>query len=114
MVPDETNGAVTGLDVAELSQLQTLFSSYPEISKVILFGSRAKGTARKNSDIDLAVDGLESPLKIESLAMELDELPLPYRFDLQAIITIKNRSLLEHIDRVGVLIYQCQTNYSTK
>jgi uncharacterized protein len=46
--------------------------------------------------------------------MELDELPLPYRFDLQAISTIKNRSLLVHIDRVGILIYQGQTNYSPK
>jgi uncharacterized protein len=46
--------------------------------------------------------------------MELDELPLPYRFDLQAISTIKNRSLLEHIDRVGIVIYQGQTNYSPK
>jgi uncharacterized protein len=70
MVPDETNAAVSGLDVEELGQLQTLFSSYPEIRKVILFGSRAKGTARKNSDIDLAVDGIDNPLTIESLAME--------------------------------------------
>ena len=45
MVPDETNAAVTGLDEEELSQLQALFSCYPEIRKVILFGSRAKETA---------------------------------------------------------------------
>ena len=77
MVSDETNGAVSGLDAEELSQLQALFSCYPEIRKVILFGSRAKGTARKNSDIDLAVDGIENPLAIESLSMELDELPRP-------------------------------------
>ena len=114
MVPDETNAAVTGLDEEELSKLQTLFSSYPEISKVILFGSRAKGTARKNSDIDLAVEGLESPLKIEALAMELDELPLPYHFDLQAMSTIKNRSLLEHIERVGIVIYLSQTHDASK
>ena len=114
MVPDETNAAVTGLDEEELSQLQALFSSYPEIRKIILFGSRAKGTARKNSDIDLAVDGLESTLKIESLAMELDELPLPYHFDLQAMRTIKNRSLLEHIERVGIMIYVGHTHDASK
>ena len=93
MVSDETNGAVSGLDAEELSQLQALFSCYPKIRKVILFGSRAKGTARKNSDIDLAVDGIENFLSIESLSMELDELPLPYRFDLQAMSAIKNHSL---------------------
>ena len=106
MVSDETNGAVSGLDAEELSQLQALFSSYPEIRKVILFGSRAKGTERKNSDIDLAVDGIENPLAIESLSMELDELPLPYRFELQSMSTIKNQSLLEHIERVGIVIYR--------
>ena len=114
MVPDETNAAVTGLDEEELSQLQSIFSSYPEISKVILFGSRAKGTASKNSDIDLAVDGLESPLKIEALVMQLDELPLPYRFDLQAMSTIKNRSLLEHIERVGIVIYRGHSGVVSK
>ncbi len=114
MVPDETNAAVTGLDEEELSQLQALFSSYPEIRKIILFGSRAKGTARKNSDIDLAVDGIENPLAIESLSMELDELPLPYRFDLQAMSTIKNQSLLEHIERVGIVIYRGRTHDASK
>ena len=114
MVPDETNAAVTGLDEEELSQLQALFSSYPEIRKIILFGSRAKGTASKNSDIDLAVDGIENFLSIESLSMELDELPIPYRFDLQAMSTIKNHSLLEHIERVGIVIYQGQTSEDSK
>ena len=114
MVSDETNGAVSGLDAEELSQLQALFSCYPKIRKVILFGSRAKGTARKNSDIDLAVDGIENFLSIESLSMELDELSFPYRFDLQAMSTIKNHSLLEHIERVGIVIYQGQTSEDSK
>ena len=105
---------MTGLNADELSQLQALFSFYPEVRKVILFGSRAKGTARKNSDIDLAVDGIENFLSIESLSMELDELSLPYRFDLQAMSTIKNYSLLEHIERVGIVIYQGQTSEDSK
>ena len=78
MVSDKTNAAVTGINSDELSQLQALFSFYQEVRKVILFGSRAKGTASKNSDIDIAVDGIENPLTIESLTMELDELPPPY------------------------------------
>ena len=114
MVSDETNGAVSGLDAEVLSQLQALFSCYPEIRKVIFFGSRAKGTPRKNSDIDLAVDGIENPLAIESLSMEMDELPLPYRFDLQAMSTIKNQSLLEHIERVGIVIYRGRTHDASK
>jgi hypothetical protein len=37
--------------------------------------------------------------------MELDELSLPYKFDVKSIATISNRALREHIERVGVTIY---------
>ncbi len=47
----------TGLTEKELSLILTTFNHYPKIGNVILFGSRAKGMAKKNSDIDLAVDG---------------------------------------------------------
>ena len=33
------------------------------------------------------------------------ELPLPYRFDVQALEQITFAPLLEHIQRVGVVIY---------
>jgi uncharacterized protein len=91
-----------------LSQLQALFSCYPGIYKVVLFGSRAKGTVKENSNIELAVDGIENPLTIESLAMDLDELPLPINFDLQTMSTINNNLWLENIERVGIAIYRNQ------
>jgi predicted nucleotidyltransferase len=47
---------------------------------VKLFGSRAKGTHSRHSDIDLAVLGKVDALQVEALAAELDELPLPNRF----------------------------------
>ena len=67
-----------------------------------------------NSDSDLAVDGIENSLAIESLSMELDELPLPYHFDLQAMSKIKNHSLLEYIERVGIVIYRGRTHDASK
>ena len=94
-----------GINQQEMAKIIAIFRHYPEINKVILFGSRAKGTSRSNSDIDLAVDGIISDLQIEALAMELDELPLPYKFDVQAIAGIRNPALADHIDRVGVEIY---------
>lgn len=94
-----------GINQQELVKILTIFRHYPEINKVILFGSRAKGTSRPNSDIDLAVDGIISDLQIEALAMELDELSLPYKFDVQAITGIRNPALTDHIARVGVEIY---------
>ena len=89
----------------ELDKIISVFRRYSEINQVILFGSRAKGTAKVNSDIDLAVEGLGSNLQIEMLAMELDELSLPYKFDVKSVAGVSNPALKEHIARVGICIY---------
>lgn len=86
--------------------LVQVFHNHPEITRVVLFGSRAKGNAKDNSDIDLAVAGCTSTLQIEALAEDLDQLPLPFQFDVQALETIHNAQLAEHIQRVGVEIYR--------
>lgn len=96
---------VPGLPQAALALLRAVFRRHPEITAVRLFGSRAKGTHQPYSDVDLAVWGLEDPLAAEAVAAELDELPLPYRFDVLAATTIRLPPLREHIDRVGVHIY---------
>ena len=94
-----------GLDKQELDKIFSVFHRHPEINKVILFGSRAKGISRSNSDIDLAVDGLSGTLQIEALAVELDELSLHYKFDVKSVAEISNPELMDHIARVGVDIY---------
>jgi hypothetical protein len=45
------------------------------------------------------------PLRAEAITAELEELPLPYRFDVLSLAHIQHRPLLEHIQRVGILIY---------
>lgn len=93
------------LDEAVLDAIRTVFRRHANIQEVVLFGSRAKGTARPNSDIDLAVRGTDDDLAVESLAMELEELPLPYQFDVHAMDSIRYQPLLDHIKRVGVSVY---------
>lgn len=95
----------SGLSEHEWDLIRRVISRHKMVKGVILYGSRAKGTAVAASDIDLAVEGIEDPLRAESLAGELEELPLPYRFDVKALSTIQSRPLLEHIRRVGVRIY---------
>ncbi len=95
----------TRLSTENLELLSSVFKQYKQIKQVILFGSRAKGTAEKNSDIDLAIDGIDDELQIEALSMALDELPLPYQFDVKALSNIKNPKLKEHIQRVGITIF---------
>ena len=95
----------TGLTPAELSQLIVVLSQYPKVEQAVLFGSRATGTARANSDIDLALYGDINDLTVEEIALEMDELPLPYLFDIKAIASLKNPALIDHIERVGLKIY---------
>jgi predicted nucleotidyltransferase len=94
-----------GLGETELRLMTAVFRRHPEISVVKLFGSRAKGTFRPHSDVDLAVWGSVGPLGAESIAGELDELALPLKFEVQAFEHIGHRELREHIERVGVPIY---------
>jgi hypothetical protein len=85
----------------ETSLISSVLNQHPEVSQVKLFGSRAKGCHTPVSDIDLALWGV-SALQAESIAAELDELPLPYRFDIKAFESIKQDSLREHIQRRGI------------
>jgi predicted nucleotidyltransferase len=94
-----------GLSPREIELLHTVFHQHPEISAVVLYGSRAKGTHKPESDIDLVIDGIADPLRAEGVAAELEELPLPYQFDVKAFSDIHSPALREHIRRVGRLVY---------
>jgi len=98
-------GPGLGLNEHELDSIRRVFVRRPEITGAIVFGSRAKGTATSSSDVDLAIEGIDDPLEAEALASELDELPLPYRFEVKGLSTIQSQALREHIQRVGVRIY---------
>ena len=89
----------------ELGMMRQVFCRHPEIKTVKLFGSRAKGTNAVNSDIDLALWGDMDAVRAESIAAELDELPLPYRYDVKPFHLIKFIPLREHIERVGITVY---------
>ena len=66
--------------------------------KVILYGSRAKGTARERSDIDIAVSGEEN---FNELVEKAEELPTLYSVDIVNMDTCKNQLLLEDIRQYG-------------
>lgn len=89
----------------EIALVNEVFRRHPEVSSATLFGSRAKGTHSKWSDVDLAVSGAVDPLKAEAIAADLDALPLPYRFEVQSLEHITHQELREHIERVGIVVY---------
>jgi len=94
---------MTSLSNTEIALITGVIRRHPEVSAVKLFGSRAKGTQTDRSDIDLALWGVDA-LRAEAVAAELDDLPLPYHFDVVPFDLIKQDSLREHIERVGMAL----------
>ena len=72
-----------GLKNETLQAIQFVFRRYHQIESAVLYGSRANGNFRPNSDIDITLKGstidLTTLFKIEN---ELDDLMLPYKIDL--------------------------------
>jgi predicted nucleotidyltransferase len=96
-----------GLDEKILADIENIFSKYNQISKVILYGSRAKGNFRNGSDIDITLVGEELDMNIlYSVMDDIDELYLPYKLDISIYSHIDNQELIEHISRVGKIIFQ--------
>ena len=83
-----------------------VFELTPAIEKAVLFGSRAKGTESRYSDIDIALFGELNSLEVERIACDLEELPIIQKFDIVAYNHVKNLALREHISRVGKVIYE--------
>lgn len=101
-----SNLSNSGLSESVIDKISLVFKNFPSIEKAVLYGSRAKGNFRPGSDIDLTLVGpsltTTDLLKIEN---ELEELLLPYTIDLSLHGQIDNRDLLDHINRVGIEIY---------
>ncbi len=96
-----------GLEEDIISKIYGVFSKYSQIEKVILYGSRAKGNYHNGSDIDITLKGQDLTLSnsVYPISEELDELYLPYMFDISIFSHIKDENLIEHINRVGLIFY---------
>lgn len=98
-----------GLDARALELIRDVLRQHREVREAKVFGSRAMARFEKNSDVDLALWGDLDQRLIGRILGELDELPLPYMFDVQAYDAIRHTPLKQHIDEVGKTLYQRQT-----
>lgn len=95
-----------GLSDATVRKIQQVLAGFPQVEKAVLYGSRAKGTFRPGSDIDLTLFGEDLSERVMSrIYWALDDLLLPYEIDLSCFEDLKHPALIEHIQRVGVLLY---------
>ncbi|MEE9367501.1 MAG: nucleotidyltransferase domain-containing protein [Pontiella sp.] len=96
-----------GLPISSIERVRAVFSSHLEVEKVVLYGSRATDTFKNGSDVDLTIKGTNLNLTIlNQIDAELDDLLLPWSFDLSIYSQVTNVSLLDHMNRVGVVFYE--------
>lgn len=96
-----------GILESDISEITSILIKNQNIHKIVLFGSRAKGTYKDGSDVDIALKGAN--LKLDDIidaSLEIDKLFLPYKFDFVLYDRIKEKTLIEHIDRVGIVLYE--------
>ena len=98
---------IYGLKKEIVNDLKKVFSDFPEVEEVILYGSRAKGNYKPGSDVDLTFKGNNLSLKIlNKISLRIDDLFLPYTFDLSVFEHIENKDLIDHIQRIGQIFYR--------
>lgn len=92
-----------GIPDQTLAQITDVMGRFPEVERVILFGSRAKSTHRRGSDIDLALVGRSLDWRtVGNIDTALDDLPTPYSFSLVIFDEKLDPSVAAHIRRAGI------------
>jgi predicted nucleotidyltransferase len=88
-----------------IEEIRSVIAEDERVQRVVLFGSRAKGSYREGSDIDLAVYGKGIGRRDASIwAERLEESLFPWSVDVVPISEETDTALLEHIDRVGLTL----------
>ena len=95
-----------GLSERTIERIRAVFARHPVVETAVLYGSRANGTHKPGSDIDLTLYGEGiSQKEMDRILNELEELDLPYSIDLSVFSRLTHAQLREHIERVGVVFY---------
>ncbi len=96
-----------GLAENEILQLQRVFAKYEQIEKVLVFGSRSKGTYRTESDLDITMLGTNLSVSLlDKIVSDIAELNLPYETDLSIFETIDNPLLQASILQRNCILYK--------
>lgn len=92
-----------GLSDEIYNKIKNIAKKYKDC-KFKIFGSRARGDYKSNSDIDIVVmDCKDSEIKFK-IKDEIDLLDIPYMIDLVFIEEVTKKKLLDSIKRDGVIL----------
>lgn len=96
-----------GLSATTLAKVARVLARFPEVERAVLFGSRAKGTHKRGSDIDIALVGEALDWRMVGKIYDaLDDLLLPHRFSLVHHGAGTDPDVAAHIARVGITIFE--------
>ena len=91
-----------GLNKETVKKLKNISKKFKY--KFYIFGSRARGDYKKNSDIDIAIKGEISEQEKFQIRNEFDLLNIPYFIDVLFMKDISNKELINNIIEQGVEI----------
>lgn len=96
-----------GLSAGTVEKINGVLAHFPDVEKAVLFGSRAKGTHKPGSDIDLSLVGAALDWRtVGKIYDALDDLLLPYRFSLILFDRSTDPDVAAHIARVGIPLFR--------
>ena len=96
-----------GLTEEQWEKIKNVFAANTRINRVVLYGSRAKGNYKPFSDVDITLVGDELTHEdLNRVILAIDDLLLPYQFDISLFHILKNAELIDHINRRGIVIYE--------
>ena len=86
--------------------LTQIFQRYPEIERAVLFGSRARGDHREQSDYDVAIYGeLIASDKAALRSLCAEDLPTLHKIDLIFMSEQDGTAIAESIKREEIIFY---------
>jgi predicted nucleotidyltransferase len=96
-----------GLLEKDIEEILAVLKKFPKVEKAIVFGSRAKGNFKNGSDVNIALKGKDLDFEtISDLSYLLnEETQMPYKFDVLNYHGIQEPYLKNHIDRIGIKLY---------
>lgn len=92
-----------GLKLHHYQLIRDVVLNHDLVENAWIFGSRALGTYKDNSDIDIAIEGTAITLSVVAdLQDRLEQSSLPFNVDLVVKHRITSSELLAHIDTCGL------------
>lgn len=96
-----------GLKENLIDNIVSILKNYKTLDKAVIFGSRARGEYKYNSDIDIALFGNNlTKNDFFQILNRIDEIDTHFSFDILHYDTLLKPELKNNIIKDGVVIYE--------